>query len=275
MWRWSLACALSMGCSAAPSPLDATLAPDASHPTDTGVDAPGHDVGAPPADLASMRDRLFATFSDTPCETWASMDASRRAVFLTLTHRLSTSHGPDGTSLLEHVTRIVLILGGGSSGTTCGGAENNRMFFDVDDTLHGWMVDSWNGTTPLADDGGSTWVHSRDAAGPHDPFDASIETDTGLRCTALIFEQPDSAPPTAQAHFFVSAAVPVSRGAGIDLPADPLLVELDQDFNCVHDSNPTCHDFEDRYRAHHGDFECEWVPSVCTPVGTGCYRSAM
>ncbi len=58
------------------------------------------------------------------------------------------------------------------------------------------------------------------------------------------------------------------------LAAEPLLVEIDQDYNCIHDSNPTCRDFEERYRTHHGDFACDWVPSSCTPVGEGCYRSA-
>jgi hypothetical protein len=171
------------------------------------------------------------------------------------------------------VTDVRLVLGGGSSGTTCGGSENNRLFLGVDEALHGWMVDTWNELAPITDDGGSTWLHTRDAAGPHDPFDGSIETDTGLRCT-LFFEDGDSAPPTAQAHFFLDAAVPVSRGSAIMLPADPLLIEIDQDFNCIHDSNPTCRDFEERYRASHGDYVCDWVPSSCAPIGTGCHRSA-
>jgi hypothetical protein len=40
----------------------------------------------------------------------------------------------------------------------------------------------------------------------------------------------------------------------------------------LHRSNPTCRDFEDRYRTNCGDIDCEWVPSTCIAVGCGCYR---
>lgn len=286
--RALLACCLVVaGCSGGDGgvPLDGAPSIDAAVRDGAGDAAPGDAAtaldatsdGGPidggPESLAQMRDRLIATMGGAPCETWASMDESRRAVFLTITHRLFTSHTPDGLPMLAHVERVYLVLGGGSDGTSCGGAENNRLFVSTDAYLHDRMVETWNDTHSITDDGGSTWIHTRDVAGPHDPFDASIETDTGLRCT-LIFEDGDSEPPTAQAHFFVADPVPVMRGSGIDLPGDPHMLEIDQDFDCVHDSNPTCHDFEDRYRTHHGDFECEWVPGACAPVGTGCYRSA-
>lgn len=237
-------------------------APIVSDAPVTFSDAPTDEV------LAVHRDRLIATLGE-PCATWAAMDDSQRAVFTTITHRLFTSRAPDGSTLLAHVTRIYVVLGGGSSGTTCGGADNNRVFVATDAMLHGWLVETWNDGTPLADDGESTWIHTRDAAGPHDPFDASVETDTGLRCT-LIFEDGDSRPPTAQAHFFEGAPVAFMRGDA-SLPSDPFMLEIDQDYNCVHDSNPTCRDFLDRYRTNHGDFECAWVPSGCTAIGTGCH----
>lgn len=248
-------------------------APDARAPDAGAEDAAGPDAGAGPS-LASLRDALFATYTDTPCETWASLDASRRAVFLTITHRLSTSRMPDGRSMLDHITRLYLVLGGGSDGTNCGGAENNRLFLAMDAYLWERMVETWDGAAVIDDGGGSHWLHTRDLAGPHDPFDASNETDTGLRCT-LLFERSGSRPPTAQAHFFLDgSAVAVERGSGISLPADPYMLEIDLDFDCVHRSNPTCSDFEQRYRDNHGDFECEWVPSACVAEGGGCYRSA-
>lgn len=52
------------------------------------------------------------------------------------------------------------------------------------------------------------------------------------------------------------------------------MLEIDHDFDCIHRSNPTCSDFEERYRDNHGDFECEWIPSACAPEGSGCYRAA-
>jgi hypothetical protein len=176
--------------------------------------------------------------------------------------------------MLSHVERLYLVLGGGSDGSTCGGSENNRLFLGMDDYLWGRMVETWDGDAVIEDGGGSHWLHTRDIAGPHDPFDASNETDTGLRCSLLI-ETSESRPPTAQAHFFLEgSAVAVERGDGISLPTDPRMLEIDHDFDCVHRSNPTCSDFEDRYRESHGDYECDWVPSACTPEGTGCHRSA-
>ncbi|UJR86707.1 Hypothetical protein I5071_88080 [Sandaracinus amylolyticus] len=270
---------LLAGCASAPASIDAGL--DAASrdatiavqldaaPRDAAeapTDAPPPDAG--PETLAAMRDRLFATLGDDECERWSSMDESRRAVFLTITHRLFTSITPDGLPMLAHVERVYLVLGGGDDGTSSGGAENNRLFLSTDAYLHDRMVETWNDTNVIDDGAGATWIHTRDIAGPHDPFDASIETDTGLRCV-LFFETSDSRPPTAQAHFFEGAPEPVRRGDEIDLPADPHMMEIDLDFNCVHDSNPTCGDFYERYVTSNGEFECEWAPSGCGSVATG------
>lgn len=232
--------------------------------SDASSDAP-----AAPATLSEHRDRLFrgnpalGTGTDV-CARWASLDASRKAVFLTLTHRLFISTLADSTPVLAEVTAVKLILGGGANGTTCGGAENNRLFLTVSPRLHQAMADTWNGTRMITDGATSTWLHTEDLAGPHDPFTASDETDTGLSCLGLI-ELGSSKPPTAQAHFFLDAtdAVPVQRGAGIDLPADPLLLEIDHDFDCLHQSNPTCRDFAAKYASNYGDYDPMWSPAGC------------
>lgn len=242
-------------------------AADAAIPLDAAADA-AVDGDA----LGAHRDRLIATLGE-PCAVWSGLDASARAVFLTITHRLFRSSTPDGQPMLAHVARVYLVLGGGRDGSECGGAENNRLFLQMDDYLWARMVETWDGAGAIDDGAGATWIRTRDLAGPHDPFDASNETDTGLRCAALLFETSDSRPPTAQAHFFLDgSASPVERGSGISLPSDPRMLEIDLDFDCIHRSNPTCSDFEDRYRRSWGDFGCEWTPSACAPTGAGCYR---
>ncbi len=239
----------------------------------TALDASAGDATAGTSTLAEHRDRLLATLPATTCESWASFDTSQRAVFLTLTHRLFISAAPDGLPMLAHITRVYLVLGGGSDGSSCGGAENNRLFLSMDEYLWQLMGQTWDGASVLEDGGGGTFVHTRDLAGPHSPFDASIESDDGLRC-ALLIELSGSRPPTAQAHFFLEgSAVRVERGSGISLPLDPYMLELDQDYDCTHRSNPTCSDFEHRYETNYGDFECDWVPAACVPTAPGgCYR---
>lgn len=242
--------------------------------TDVAVaDAGAADAGRAALGLDGERDRLIATLGE-PCEVWRGFDRSRRAVFLTISHRLFVGRAPDGSTMLSHVTRLYRVLGGGSSGTTCGGSENNRVFMQIDDALWGWLGQAWSGMRPLTDGAGSGWVRSRDIAGPHSPFTASDETESGLRCV-IVFETGESRPPTGQVHFFRrnEDAEPVRRGSGISLPADPRMLEMDLDFNCVHDSNPTCGDFVSRYVRNHGDFGCGYVPTTCTPVGEGCFRS--
>jgi hypothetical protein len=243
---------------------DASLTDDGLLVSDASTDAP-----AAAMTLAAHRDRLFrgnpalGTGADV-CARWSSLDASRKAVFLTLTHRLFVSTLSDGAPALGEVTSVELILGGGASGTTCGGAENNRLFLTISPRLWQLMVDTWNGSQVIGDGAAATWIHTEDIAGPHDPFTASDETDTGLSCFGLI-ELGGSKPPTAQAHFFLDAAdaVPVQRGAGIDLPADPYLLEIDHDFDCLHQSNPTCSNFAAKYATNYGDYDPAWAPAGC------------
>jgi hypothetical protein len=234
---------------------------------DAALDTP--DAGTTGDSLSAHRDRLvrgnpaLGTGADVCARC---LDDSRRAVFLTLTHRLYISTLPDTSSALAHITTCELILGGGASGTTCGGAENNRLFLTMDTTLWQLMVDTWNeDATAIGDGADATWIHTEDLAGPHDPFTASNETDTGLSCLGLI-ELGDSVPPTAQGHFFLDGdEVPVQRGDGIDLPADPYLFEIDHDFDCLHQSNPVCpgKGFDATYAANYGDYDADWAPDGC------------
>lgn len=225
-------------------------------------------AGAPadaavPATLSSLRQALYSGYasSDT-CAAWDGLNASEREVFLTLTHRLFLSKTPDGASMLEHMTKLWLIRGGGNDGSTCGGSENNRLFLSMSAYLWQHMVTTWQGTTSVTDGGGAFWAKTADIAGPHSPFDASNETETGLRCTLLI-ETSGSKPPTAQAHFFQDgSAVPVKRGP-IDLPSDPHMLEIDHDFDCIHRSNPTCSNFINKYVSNYGDYQAGWRPEGC------------
>jgi hypothetical protein len=262
-------------------PADAT-APTSSDaaaaPTDGGSARPDATDRAPAgATLADARDRLLSTLTEAPCATWAAFDESQRAVFLTLTHRLYVSRTADGAPMLSHVDALLSVRGGGADGRACGSATNNRLFLSMDAYLWRALNDAWNGVATITDGGDGHWARTRDLAGPHDPFDASSETETGLECRAFLIEGPGSRPPTAQAHFFTEgAAAPVERG-DILLPADPYLLELDHDFDCFHQSNPLCplRGFDDLYRESYGDFECDWTPTGCRATGDGCYRSVV
>ena len=87
--------------------------------------------------------------------------------------------------------------------------------------------------TELADvpaGAGSFWRDSRDLAGPHAPFDLSDETENGG--------------PRGQVQFFAStmsavAMKPLARTDVMTL-VDPYALELDQDYDCAHNSNPLC-----------------------------------
>ncbi len=294
-WCLSLTLVLILGCGSsadAPdgsvdgaAPADADGAPpDSARPpgdgaagdgaTDAAVaDGSASDAGGIEDTLAAQRARLFSTLSDDACTDWSALSASARAVFDTISHRLFLSKTPDGRSVLSHLERLYAVLGGGVDGTSCGGIENNRIFASMDPYLWEHMVATNDGTLDITDGGDGHWAPSGDIAGPHDPFDASNETETGLDCILLI-ETADSRPPTAQAHFFrAGSETTIVRGA-VEIAPDPRAIEVDQDFDCIHRSNPTCSDFESRYQDHYGDFECAWVPPTCVPEGDACYPAA-
>lgn len=238
-----------------------TDTPDA--PDDAPPDAP-QDATSPWQDtLGSNRDRLLATYLDfleahatapqsnglsaalvsTVCDLWDALDPSSRAVFLTVTARLQGSRlAVDGRSALWHVASLHRIAGGqGATATqvgSCGGGESNRLMLSQDATLHAALEAAvahqgamQPGGYDVADaPGGTSWRDTHDLAGPHDPFDRSAETDAGA--------------PRGQAHWFADPASDrANRPLGrLDLEdvVDPWALEVDQDYDCVHASNPLC-----------------------------------
>jgi len=71
------------------------------------------------------------------------------------------------------------------------------------------------------------WAASRDLAGPHDPFTQSSETVNGQ--------------PTGQAHFFASDDdMVILERPGVEGVSDPHIIEIDIDYNLIHESNPEC-----------------------------------
>jgi hypothetical protein len=128
---------------------------------------------------------------------------------------------------------------------------------------------SQNGAPDLADVvmAGDAWRDSHDAAGPHAPFDVSDETENGA--------------PRGQVQFFADTASaraqqPLGR---VDLMTliDPLAFEIDQDYDCVHNSNPLCSYVAygplcapqpskigvDLYTASYGALDASWQPDGC------------
>lgn len=247
------------------------------------------------------RDRLIATYFDhlkahpdetqsnglrgadlvDVCDLWNRLDSSSRSVFLTLTARLQGSLlGVDQSAALDHITRVYRVAGGeGAAGAepgSCGGGEFNRMIMSMDETLHASLRASNasdgdrgpDGSFDLADiPDDSAWRDSNDAAGPHEPFDLSNETQDGA--------------PRGQVHYFVdpSSALASSPLGRLDVAAlvDPFALEMDQDYDCAHNSNPTCeYTFYGRfcfprstrlgidiYTGNYGSIEPDWRPSGC------------
>jgi hypothetical protein len=225
------------------APADATLT------TDGGVRTP----------LEANRDRLLKTYlaylksTGTPqsngldgnnladvCALWTQLQPSGRDVFLTLTARMQGSRlGDDGSYMLDHVTKVYRIAGGqgatATSAGSCGGGEYNRMIMSMDAHLQKSLLaaNTRKGAAPydIADiPPTSYWRDSHDAAGPHAPFDLSDETNAGA--------------PRGQVQYFKDPASALANSAlgRMDLTTlvDPLALEMDQDYDCVHNSNPDC-----------------------------------
>lgn len=228
------------------------------------VDAPAGGGDAPAADSPTSsvanRDRLLGTYLDwlkqhpgpttngldgaqlaDVCMLWTKLQPSARAVFLTLTARMDGAHlARDGSTMLDHATKLYWLTGG--TGTTqsdpgsCGGA-GNRMMMSIDATLHAELV------TVNAAQGGpasartigdviaaSFWRDSHDLGGAHAPFDQSDETESGApRGQVQYFRDPAS----------TAATSPLGRPDLMTL-VDPLAFEIDQDYDCTHNSNPLC-----------------------------------
>jgi hypothetical protein len=267
--------------------------PDAALVRDTAA----IDTASFPATLDGDRDRLLATYvaylaldpSATQsnglsganvhdrCMLWSALAPSAQDVFLTITHRLDHAILADGSPALDPVTRLYRVVGGqdatSTAAGTCGGGEYNRMIMQMDPALHDAQVaaNTNQGAMPydLADAaiGGGFWRDSHDLGGSHAPFDRSDETNDGApRGQTQYFADPTSAVATA----------PLGR---LDLTTlvDPYALEMDQDYDCVHNSNPGC-DYTfygplcataptepgtQIYTEHYGDFEPAWQPSGC------------
>jgi hypothetical protein len=178
------------------------------------------------------------------CDLWTKLPPSARAVFLTITARLDGARlGADGSSMLEHVTGVYRIIGGDGATAddigTCGGVEANRVILSMDVALHTALSAAHDNKGAEAPGAGfdvsdvpadGFWRDSHDPAGPHVPFDISVETQGGA--------------PRAQGHYFVDPAAaeasePLDRLDVRDV-VDPYALEIDQDYDCFHGSNPLC-----------------------------------
>jgi hypothetical protein len=211
------------------------------------------------------------------CDLWGKLDPSAQQVFLTLTHRMWGSLiAADGSHMLSHVGKLYRVIGGQGATSTaagsCGGGEYNRMIMHVDAALHTAQLaaNTTKGATPyaIADiPTTSYWRDSHDAGGPHAPFDLSDETNAGApRGQTQYFRDPASA----------AANAPLNR---MDLTTlvDPYALELDQDYDCTHNSNPACSYIfygpacvpessqlgTQLYTSGYGDFEPAYKPGGC------------
>lgn len=208
--------------------------------------------------LKDNRDRLIDTLAvvkgTTRCPLWKALTPTQKGVFLTITDLLGKrtfmGASPSSGTALVHVTKVYEIRDKGGFGN--GGGDNNRIFLQFDATLIAAMRD-FGGPLP-------EWAKSTDAAGPHDPFDATSETVNGQ--------------PRGQAHFWSAddKAKPLGR-PGVETVNDPRVVEIDIDYNFLHDSNPEGDYFgksgRDLYAEKWsalglgGSPEFDWVPTTC------------
>lgn len=202
--------------------------------------------------LTGERDRLLDTMGER-CAVWSAFDDGQRAQLLLLTDLLGKrSSLADGSSALSHVVTLYAVRGQRTEGCVrcCGDGEYNRAYFSVDDAL----------AHALRSGGLAAWDDSEDLAGPHDPFTMSLETRAGQ--------------PTGQAHFFArdEDAVPLGR-VGVEDVNDAHALEIDIDFNIVHESSPLCEYGDEtgveryervwRDEGMGGDAELAYVPTGC------------
>ncbi len=225
---------------------------------------------------------LSSSNVNSVCDVWTKLDPSSRSVFLTITARLQRSIlGVDGSSMLCHVNQLYRLTGGQDATQTdpgsCGGGEYNRMIMSMDAELQAVQLAAnqhqgalqANGKYDIADSppNGTFWRDSHDLGGPHGPFDLSDETDNGApRGQTQYFQDPTS----------MLANAPLGRQDLMTL-VDPYALEMDEDYDCTHNSNPICsYTFygpicipmsseigTQIYTDSYGDFEANWKPSGC------------
>jgi hypothetical protein len=262
----------------------------------TTGDAPASSDAAFAASLDGNRNRLLASYlaylQSTPtitqsngldgaalasvCDLWSTLAPSPQQVFLTITHRLEGGVLADGSRVLDHITKLYRAVGGESASVTdpgsCGGGEYNRMIMQQDMPLHAAMLaaNDDQGASPfdIADiPSGGFWRNSHDLGGPHAPFDLSDETNDGA--------------PRGQTQYFsdVTSTAATSALGRMDLETlvDPYAIEMDQDYDCPHNSNPGCSyttygpaclpqaslPGAQIYTNDYGDFDPTWKPAGC------------
>jgi hypothetical protein len=284
--RSALVMVLAIGCGGG-----AAHGPDASGDDDAPVDSTPIDT---PANLAN-RDRLIASYLaylkanptvtqsnglsggslSTVCDLWSRLQPAAQATFLTITARLDGSKLKDGSTMLDHITKLYRVVGGDGATTTdpgsCGGGEFNRMIMAMDMTLHTAMSAAFanqGATGDIADiPAAGFWRDSHDLGGSHAPFDQSDETNDGA--------------PRGQTQYFKDPASTLANSplGRMDLTTlvDPLAIEMDQDYDCAHNSNPICsYTFYgaaclpqssmlgvDIYTSKYGSIDPTWKPSGC------------
>ena len=283
--RW-LVIVLVVGCghsAAQPGDDDAI---DASPPID-GVDGSTHTL--------SNRDRLIHSYLDflkadptatqsnglsganltDVCDLWSKLQPAAQATFLTITARLDGSKLADSSTMLDHVVKLYRVVGGDgatdSDPGSCGGGEFNRMIMSEDAALHTAQLAAFGNQGASGDlldiPAGGYWRNSHDAGGPHAPFDQSDETNDGApRGQTQYFKDPASTVATS----------PLGRQDLMTL-VDPFALEMDQDYDCTHNSNPSCsYTFYgpaclpetslpgvEIYTATYGSYDPSWKPAGC------------
>jgi hypothetical protein len=203
--------------------------------------------------LTNHRDRLLTGWATAMgganvCEAYNDLDRSAREVFIWNTHRLLI------TDLLAGVERLYAVVGSGGS---CGGFEYNRTYMVANQSLRAQfgLMHRLTDCTPH-----SKWRKSTDIAGPHFPFDKSLQT-----CFAE---------PRGQIHYALDPTESNRRG-----PNDEIIIgsdyifEMDQDYNVntdltefgkgYHDSAPGCSNMWLQYSHKYGDPNWNWQPSAC------------
>lgn len=130
---------------------------------------------------------------------------------------------PIGSAMaLDHVFSIWAVNGSDLScctGVNCcnGGGEWHRTYFSADDRLIAYLRDLHAGLPE--------WAASNDFKGPHGPFTQSSETVPGS--------------PRGQSHFWkADGEASTLQRNGVVGVLDPHIVELDNDYNFIHDSSP-------------------------------------